>query len=135
MPTQCLYRKSVSILLMLILIPQVGCRGWIEKPIVPDSGIGMPQLGMLRVTKRDGTNLILRHVVVRNDSIVGFFAAGPRLRAAVARTDVVKVEVRGDTTPRGVRIAGKAYLGVVAALGVALVVTGIMYGNAARKAH
>jgi len=118
---------------MALLIVNVGCRGWIEKPIVPDTGIGMPQSGLLRVTNTDGAIITLRDFVVGNDSIVGFLADGPRLRTAVARTDVTKIEVRGDTTPRGVRIAGKVYLGVVMALGLALVVTAIMYGNAASK--
>jgi len=71
--------------------------------------------------------------VVRNDSIVGFLSAGPRLRAAVARTDVTKIEMRGDTTPRGVRIAGKVYLGVLAVAAVALGVAVVRYGNAARR--
>ena len=133
MSVQLPHRKSVSILLMSVMMLQVGCRGWIEKPIVPDTGIGMPQRGLLRVTKTDGTIITLRDFVVRNDSIVGFFAAGPRLRAAVARTDVTKIEVRGDTTPRGVRIAGKAYVWVLIVAGVALAVAGVMYGNAASR--
>jgi len=122
MSVQLPHRKSVSVLLISVVIFQVACRGWIEKPIVPDTGIGMPQHGLLRVTKTDGAIITLRDFVVRNDSIVGFFADGPRLRAAVARTDVSKIEVRGDTTPPGVRIAGKAYLGVLAAGAVAFAV-------------
>ena len=120
---------------MALLIINVGCRGWIEKPIVPDTGIGMPQSGLLRVTKADGAIITLRDFVVRNDSIVGFLATGSGLRTAVARTDVTKIEVRGDTTPRGVRIAGKVYLGVVLGLILAVAVTGIMYGVASNRAH
>lgn len=126
-------RSAVGSILMALLIVNVGCRGWIEKPIVPDTGIGMPQSGPLRVTKTDGAIITLRDFVVGNDSIVGFLADGPRLRTAVARTDVTKIEVRGDTTPRGVRIAGKIYLGVIAVAGLAFIVTVIMYGNATSK--
>ena len=115
-------RSSVGCILMALLIVNVGCRGWIEKPIVPDTGIGMPQRGLLRVTKADGAIITLRDAVVRNDSIVGFSSDGTGLRAAVARTDVTKIEVRGDTTPRGVRIAGKVYLGVLTALMLAMAV-------------
>jgi hypothetical protein len=50
------HRKSVSILLMSVMMFQIGCRGWIEKPIVPDTGIGIPQRGLLRVTKTDGAD-------------------------------------------------------------------------------
>jgi len=133
MSVQLPHRKSVSILLMSVMMFQIGCRGWIEKPIVPDTGIGIPQRGLLRVTKTDGAIITLRDFVVRNDSIVGFFSDGPRLRAAVARTDVTKIEVRGDTTPRGVRIAGKAYLGVVMVLMLALAVSVTGWGNAASQ--
>ena len=126
-------RPSVAIILMALLILDVGCRGWIEKPIVPDTGIAIPQRGILRVTKTDGAVITLRDAFITNDSIVGFFSADPLRRAAIARADVTKIEVRGDTTPRGVRIAGKVYLGVVLALGVALVVTVIMYFNACSR--
>jgi hypothetical protein len=114
---------------MALLIVNVGCRGWIEKPIVPDPGIGMPQPGLLRVTKTEGAVITLRDAVVRNDSIVGFVSDGPRLRAAVARTEVTKIEVRGDTMPRGVRIAGRVYLGVVFIAVAAVCVTAIVYGS------
>lgn len=104
---------------------QLGCRGWIEKPIVPDVGIGVPQHGLLKITKTDGGIITLNAFVVMNDSIVGVLAAGHELRAAVARTDISKIEVRGDTTPRGARIAGKVYLGGMMVLGVVWVVAGL----------
>jgi hypothetical protein len=95
-------RSAVGSILMALLIVNVGCRGWIEKSIVPDTGTGTPQTSLLRVTKTDGAVVTLRDFVVRNDSIVGFFAAGPRLRTAVARTHVTKN--RGERryhAPRG----------------------------------
>jgi hypothetical protein len=131
MSLQLPHRKSVSILLMSVVILQVGCRGWIEKPIVPDTGIAIAQRGLLRVTMTDGAVITLRDSFVTDDSIVGFFSADPLRRASIARSEVTKIEVRGDTTPRGVRIAGKVYLGVVLALGLVLAVTVIMYGNTA----
>ncbi len=135
MPFQPILPRLVSILLMLSLMLEFGCRGWIEKPIAPDSGTGVPQVGRIRITRRDGTKVTLREHTLRNDSLVGFLDREHRVRAAVARTDVSKIETRGDTTPRGVRIAGKVYLGVLTVLGLALAITGIMYGNAARKSH
>jgi len=102
-------RKSITILLTLLVIIQAGCRGWIEKPIVPDMGIAIPQRGILKVTNNDGAVVTLRDWFVTNDSIIGFPSGGPRLRAAIARTYVARIETRGDTTPRGVRIAGQTY--------------------------
>ena len=43
---------------------------------------------------------------------------------AIARADVTKIEVRGDTTPQGLRTAGKIYLisvEVVGAVGMTLI--------------
>jgi hypothetical protein len=128
-------RKSVSILLMSLMILQVACRGWIEKPIVPDSGIAVPQRGLLRVTMTDGAVVTLRDSFVTDDSIVGFYSTDPLRRASIARSDVTKIEVRGDTTPRGVRIAGKVYVGVLAVLGLALAVTVIMWQVASSRVH
>jgi hypothetical protein len=107
---------------MSVLILQSGCRGWIEKPIVPDTGTAIPRRGTLRVTKSDGAVISLRDSFITNDSIVGFSSDTSRVPTAIARTDVSKIEVRGDTTPRGVRTAGKIYLiwvEVVAVIGLA----------------
>jgi len=120
---------------MSVLIFQVACRGWIEKPIVPDAGTAVPHRGILRVTKTDGAVITLRDSFITNDSIVGFLADEPLRRATVARNDVTKIELRGDTTPHAVRVAGKAYVGVVLGLIVAVMVTGIMLGVASKRSH
>ena len=129
------HRKSVSTLLMLLVTFQVGCRGWIEKPIVPDTGIAIPHRGTLKVTKTDGAVITLKDSFITNDSIVGLVLADSSRRAAIARTDVAKIEVRGDTTPRSVRIAGKVYLGVVLGLGLALGVVTAMWIVADSRVH
>ena len=110
---------------MGLLLLNVGCRGWIEKPIVPDT-TGKTQPSLVRITKTDSAVIVLRDFVIRTDSIVGFVAAGPLVRTSVARTDVTKIEVRGDTTPRGARTAGKIYLGYLA---VAMRVLAVLVGG------
>ena len=129
------YRKSLSLFLMAFLIIQAGCRGWIEKPMVPDTGTAIPPRGLLRVTTNNGAVITLSDSFITSDSIVGFSSDEPPRRAAVARADVTKIELRGDTTPRAARIAGKAYVGVVLGLIVAVAVTGIMFGIASTRAH
>jgi hypothetical protein len=95
---------------MAVLLLEVGCRGWVEKPIVPDTGIVKPHRGVLRVTKTDGASITIKDAVIRTDSIVGVLPDSADVHAAVARADVRKIELRGDTTPRGVGIAAKVYL-------------------------
>jgi len=117
-------RKTITMLLMTLVIFQGSCRGWIEKPIVPDTGTAIPRRGTLRVTKSDGTMFTLRDSFITNDSIFGLSSETSRVQTAIARTDVSKIEVRGDTTPRGVRAAGKIYLiwvECVGAIGMTLI--------------
>jgi hypothetical protein len=133
MPAQPSPRKSINILLASVLILQSGCRGWIEKPIVPDTGIEIPRRGTLRVTESDGTVITLSDSFITNDSIAGLLSAAPHRRTAIARADVTRIQRRVDTTPRGVRIAGKIYLGVVGVAEAALIVTALMYGIASSR--
>jgi hypothetical protein len=120
------HRKSLCIPLICLVMLQVACRGWIEHPIVPDTGITTPQRGILRVTKNDGRVVTLRDSFITNDSIVGFPSGEARTRTAIARTDVARIETRGDTTPRGVRIAGQAYRWVLLGGAVAFAVVGTL---------
>src|SRR5258706_12552721 len=130
MSVQSRRRKSVNILLLSGLLLQSGCRGWLEKPIVPDTGIAIPRREALRVTKSDGTVIFLSDSFITSDSIVGLLSAIPHRRTAIARADVTRIQRRGDTTPRGVRIAGKIYLGVVGVAVTPVLVPGFMYGIA-----
>ncbi|HMH26115.1 MAG TPA: hypothetical protein VK542_05945 [Gemmatimonadaceae bacterium] len=118
---------------MSALILQSGCRGWIEKPIVPDSGIAIPRREALRVTKSDGKVIFLSDSFITSDSIIGLLSAIPHRRTAIALADVKKIQKRVDNTPRGVRIAGKIYLGVVGVAEAALIVTALMYGIASSR--
>ena len=126
-------RTSITILLMSVLILESGCRGWIEKPIVPDSGIAIPRREALRVTKSDGKVIFLSDSFITSDSIIGLLSAIPHRRTAIALADVKKIQKRVDNTPRGVRIAGKIYLGVVGVAEAALIVTALMYGIASSR--
>jgi hypothetical protein len=124
MLAQLRLRKSVNILLISLLILQGCWRGWIEKPIVPDTGIAIPRRAALRVTKSDGKVILLSDSFITIDSIVGFVSDTTRQPMAIARTDVTKIEVRGDTTPQGLRTAGKIYLiwvEVIGAVGMTLI--------------
>jgi hypothetical protein len=132
MSVQSRHPKSVSILLMSVVILQGSCRGWIEKPIVPDTGIAIPRRGLVRVTKSDGTVITLTDSFITNDSIAGLLSAAPHQRIAIARTNVTHIEVRGDTTPKGVRTAGMIYLGfvgVVAVVGMAIIAIAFYRGT------
>ena len=91
---------------------------------MPDTGTVVPRRGALRVTKADGTVISLSDSFITHDSITGFLSDTSFARTAIARSDVTKVELRGDTTPQGLRTAGKIYLmwmEVVGAVGMTLI--------------
>ena len=133
MLAQLRLRKSVNTLIISLLILQGCWRGWIEKPIVPDTGIAIPRREALRVTKSDGTVIFLGYSFITSDSIVGLLSTIPQRRMAIARADVAKIQGRVDTTPRPVRIAGKIYLGVVMVTTTVVLVTALMYGIAVSR--
>jgi hypothetical protein len=83
----------------------------------------------------DGTVILFKDSFITTDSVVGFLAGEPFSRVALAQSEVKTIEVRGDTTPRAVRIAGEVYLGVLAGLGIALAVTAIMLEIAMNRPH
>jgi len=133
MLAQLRLRKSVTILLIPLLILQGCWRGWVEKSIVPDTGIAIPRRAALRVTKSDGKVIFLSDSFITSDSIVGLLAAIPHLRTAIARAYVTTIQGRIDTTPRGVRIAEKIYLGVVLVTGTVFLVTAFMFAIAVSR--
>lgn len=126
-------RKSVNAFLMSVLILQGCWRGWIEKPIVPDTGIAIPWREALRVTKSDGKVIFLSDSFITSDSIIGLLSAIPYRRTAIPLADVTKIQRRVDTTPRGVRIAEKIYLGAVVITEAGLIVTALMLSIAVSR--
>jgi len=132
-------RKAINILCLSVLILESGCRGWIEKPIVPDTGTAIPRRGeALRVTKSDGMVIFLSDSFITSDSIVGLLSAIPHRRTAIALADVKKIQKRVDNTPHGVRVAGKilnVYFRVVTVASTAafLILAIAYYGSDAHR--
>jgi hypothetical protein len=86
----------------------------------------MAHPGVVRVTTSDSSIVTLKDFIVRHDSIVGFSSDGLRSRTGVARTDVIKIEMRGDVTPRPVRVAWHTYQWVLRIASVAGAVAGLL---------
>lgn len=129
-----LLRSNVAGLLLFLLALETGCRVWVEKPLRPDTNVRVGRHRQVRIITNAGDTLVMRAVAFTKDSVLGLDARLERY-LALPRDSVKAVEVRMDGTPEWVRIAWKVYLGVVFALGLALYVTGIAFGIAARKAR
>ncbi|HEX9221483.1 MAG TPA: hypothetical protein VF858_13440 [Gemmatimonadaceae bacterium] len=125
-------RFRVGTLLMLLLALEGDCRVWIEKPLRPDTSIGVGRHRFVRVITNDGDTVTMRAVAFINDSIAGLDTRLDR-RVAIARDNVQAVEVRMDGTPTWVRIGWKIYLAVLFALYAWLAIVTVQLGMAERS--
>lgn len=133
MSNSALVRSNIAALLVLLFALETGCRVWIEKPVQPNTNLRIGRHRQVRVITNTGDTVIMRAVAFREDSLVGLDSRENVV--AIVRDSVKSIAVRMDGTPTPVRIGGKVYLGVVLALELALIVSGIAYGIAATNAR
>jgi hypothetical protein len=79
--------RALSIALALAL---GACATWTRQPVQQDPFVGGP----VRVTRTDGSRVLLDSVTITADSIVGRGHGGARARVALAAADVRRVEAR-----------------------------------------
>ncbi len=92
-----------------------GCRGWVTERAVPEQAVAVGERGPLRVTRADGSVVVLMHPVVANDSITGTTQSVPPQRVAIPIIDVTSVERRTLSPSRSVE-AVKVYGLVIASI-------------------
>jgi hypothetical protein len=78
---------------MVLLLVANACTQWHPLPGASLAETRIEQLGHARLVLRDGTELDVRNATLGRDSIVGF-GGETRVRFAVARTEVNRVESR-----------------------------------------
>lgn len=106
-----------SIATSLLVLHMASCHSWRSEALAPAQLVPAEHPEVVRVTRSDGSILILRHPTVRNDSMFGI---GPdSAEARLALQDVREVEVRrfsaGKTAGLVLGVAGGAALAVGAA--------------------
>lgn len=87
--------RRTSVPVLLLALPTSGCYHWGGAP-APGPGGAQRVPNPVRITRADGSIVILHDAFVSNDSIVGYFGDSPdrRQRAAVAVAQVRRVEGR-----------------------------------------
>src|SRR5438132_13656852 len=85
--------RALGILLAFVLTFETACRTWVEKPVQPDTNVGVGRHRLVRVITNDGDSVTMRALTFTNDSIFGLDSRLER-HGCVARTDVKVVEVR-----------------------------------------
>ncbi|HVE78157.1 MAG TPA: hypothetical protein VNA89_04830 [Gemmatimonadaceae bacterium] len=94
-----------------------GCTSWHRRDVSAGAAPAISSDHPVRITRMDGSTMVLEHPRVVGDSVVGDVGDPPR-RAAVALSDVQRMDVRRVSLLR----TGGLALGVgAAALGVAFI--------------
>jgi hypothetical protein len=106
-------RLRRSLLAGSFALPLGACTTWMEAPNPSPPATNVVP-GPLRITRRDGFSIVMEHVSVRNDSVVGHEQGHDDRLVAVALADVRKTE-RQDVDLLG--SLGGAALGVAAGFG------------------
>ena len=111
-----------SVATWLLVLNLAGCHSWRSEALAPAQLVPAEHPKVVRVTRSDGSILILRHPTVRDDSMVGIGPDSAEVRLPLQ--DVRGVEVRrfsaAKTTGLVLGVAGGAALAVGAAYLIAL---------------
>lgn len=103
------------VLTILLLSSLAACQGWHGRrmPTGPE-----PLPSPVRVLLRDGSALVMWHPAVERDSMIGLVGREPgeRTRAAVALSQVERIERRGVNVPATVAVSALATLTAVVAV-------------------
>ena len=113
----------------LLLAHAGACSQWRRLPGTADANVGRPSINRARLMLRDGSEMILRDVLIRPDSIVGKTVKTYE-RRAVATGEVSYVDSRRGWTERTAGgLTGLAIAGLVTAVVVGF--TAVVFSSAA----
>lgn len=109
------------LLLVALVIAPSGCMHWTPVRAPAPAPDAPRRLGAARVTRADLSVLELHYVVVTADSVVGWRAARPAVREALAHAQVGRIEHQGPDLGRtglALLLAGVVVLYVQLASGI-----------------
>ncbi len=118
-----------TLCVVLLLAHAGACSQWRRLPGTAEENVGRPSIGRARLVMRDGSEVILRDVLIRPDSIIGK-AADTYERRAVVTAEVSYVDSRRPWTDRTAGgLTGLAIVGLISAIIVGFTVR--VFGSAA----
>ena len=110
-------RRSL-LLISVLCVPFAiaACQSWHAQRRDPVDLFSIHHPSALRLTRADGSRLVLRHPVLYADTLVGsYWAGGQDIEARIALADIRTVETHRFSGARTVVLAGVAAAVVVAA--------------------
>lgn len=110
-------RRSCAAILLFMNLFGTACQAWHTQRVAPESVLAARQPAKLRVTRTDGSRVVIENPLLRGDTLSGTQAArGGQQDVRIPLTDVRQVATRGFSPGRTVGLG----LGVVAGLFAAL---------------
>ena len=104
-----------------LLAPATACSTWSRRDVAPGAPVVVSDRRAVRVTRADGSVLVMTHSVIVNDSLVGVAGEPPR-RVAVAVRDVERLDERRFSPARTAGLALGTVVGLAATLALFVVV-------------
>jgi hypothetical protein len=101
----CAVRRRCTATLLLVALQGTACQAWHTEDVAPQAVLATHQPTQVRVTRTDGEQFVLRHPVLRGDTLEGVWQLGGYGTPApmrIALTDVRQVATRGFSSDRTV---------------------------------
>jgi len=80
--------------LLLMTLSGTACQAWHTERVAPQTVLATRQPAKLRVTRTDGSQIVLQHPVLRGDTLVGTRPGRQEVRVAYTEAEQVGREVR-----------------------------------------
>lgn len=116
--TRVLHRRCAATLLLLTLTGS-GCQTWRVEPVRPESLLAIRRPTLVRVTRSDGSRVVLEDPALRPDTLRGIASSQDAdLEVDIPLADVRQLETRhfsvGRTVGLGVGLVAAAFATIVA---------------------
>jgi hypothetical protein len=122
-PSSLIRRRYCAAALLVATLAGAGCQAWHTEGVRPDSLLAARHLRGLRVTRTNGSRMVLESPIVRADTLSGLVSRdGGQQQVQIPLADVQRVETLRLSGGRTAGLLGGLALGVVATYAIAIAI-------------
>jgi hypothetical protein len=119
-PSSSLLRRRCAAVLAVMTLSNAACSAWHIQDVTPAARLATGHPGTVRVTRTDGSQIILDSAVVRSDTLLGFVSAHVQPSVAIPLANVQQVETLGFSAGRTFGLFAGFGVAVLAAIAIIL---------------
>ncbi len=113
-------RRPCAASLLVLILTSSGCQAWRVEPVRPESLLAARKQAIVRLTRSDGSRVVLEDPALRPDTITGIASSqGDDLEVSIPLADVRQVETEhfslGRTVGLGFGLAAATFGAILAA--------------------